>query len=212
MAPTSQLEQCKETILKSNNKHKSYYDKNLSIIRKLEFGDVVVTRKVIAKSKIDDRWNGEPYEVVQIPDSDIPVCQVQHIETGRITSKHRNGQLPIFGHIIKGSTSTKIDKPKPVMSQPTPEDNDYEENQEDSIINIPVVYTEPVDDTNNHDHIDSDETTKIELDNETDELSTNEGSTDEDEMTPLRPGTRIRHPPDRFSPSTYTAIVYSTRL
>ena len=90
---------CKEAILKSNNKH----DNNLPIIRKLELGDVVVTRKVIAKSKIDDRWHGEPYEVVQIPGSDIPVYQVKHIETGRITSKHRNSLLPIFGPIIKGS-------------------------------------------------------------------------------------------------------------
>ena len=45
------------------------------------------------------------------------------------------------------------------MSQPNLEDNDYEEDQEDSIINIPVVYTEPVDNTNNHDHIYNDETT-----------------------------------------------------
>ena len=98
------------------------------------------------------------------------------------------------------------------MSQPVPEDNYYEEYQEDAIIHIPVVYTEQVDDSNNHHHIDNDETTEIELDNETDELSTSEGSTDEDEMTPLRRGTRIRHPPDRFSPSTYNSIVYSTRL
>ena len=98
------------------------------------------------------------------------------------------------------------------MSQPTPEDSDYEEDQGDSIINIPVVFTEPVDNTNNHDHIDNDETTEIDLDNETDELSTNENSPDEDEMTPLKWRTRIRHPPDRFSPSTYNSIVYSTRL
>ena len=39
------------------------------------------------------------------------------------------------------------------MSQLTPEDNAYEEDQEDSIINIPVVYTEPVDNTNNHNPI-----------------------------------------------------------
>ena len=96
------------------------------------------------------------------------------------------------------------------MSQPIPED--YEEDQEDVIIHIPVVYTEKVDDANNHHHIDNDETTENDLGNETDELSTNEGSTDEDEMTPLRRGTRIRHPPDRFSPSTYNSIVYSTRL
>ena len=76
---------CKKAILKSNNKHKGYYDKNLPISRKLELGDIVVTRKVIAKSKIDDRWNGELYEVAQISDADIPVYQVKHIETGRIT-------------------------------------------------------------------------------------------------------------------------------
>ena len=92
------------------------------------------------------------------------------------------------------------------MSQPTSEDKDYEEDQEDVIINIPVVYTEPVDDTHNNDHIDTNETTEIDLDNET------EDSTDEDVMTPLRRGSRIRHPPDRFSPSTYNYIVYSTRL
>ena len=63
----------------------------------------------------------------------------------------------MFGPIINGSTSTKTKKPKPVMSQPIPEDNDYEEDQEDVIIHIPVVYTEPVDDTNNHDHIYNDE-------------------------------------------------------
>ena len=79
------------------------------------------------------------------------------------------------------------------MSQPTPEDNDYEDDQEDAIINIPVVYTEPVDDNNNHDLIDNDETTKIDLDNETGELSTNEDSTDEDMMTPLRRQTQINN-------------------
>ena len=73
---------CKEAILKSNNKRKCYHDNNLPIIRKLELEVIVVTWKVIAKSKIDDRWNGEPYEVVQIPDSDIPFYQVKHIETG----------------------------------------------------------------------------------------------------------------------------------
>ena len=80
-------------------------------------------------------------------------------------------------------------KPKPVMSQPTSEDKDYEEDQEDVIINIPVVYTEPVDDTHNNDHIDTNETTEIDLDNHETEI-----------------------PPDRFSPSTYNYIVYSTRL
>ena len=39
------------------------------------------------------------------------------------------------------------------------------------------------------------------LDNDIKDLSTNEYSTDEDVMTPLRRGTRIRHPPDICSPS-----------
>ena len=51
-----------------------------------------------------------------------------------------NSLLPIFGPIIKGSTNTTTEKPKPVMSQPTPEDNDDEE---DAITNIPVVSTPP---------------------------------------------------------------------
>ena len=42
---------CKEAILKSNNKHKGCYDKNLPIIRQLELGDVVVTRKLLRSLK-----------------------------------------------------------------------------------------------------------------------------------------------------------------
>ena len=66
--------------------------------------------------------------------------------------------------------------------------------------------------TLNQYHIDNDETTEIDLDTETGDLPTNEDSTHKDRMTPLRRGTRIRQPPDKFSPSTYNYIVYSTRL
>ena len=68
---------CKESILKNNERHKKYYETKLSVIRELQLGDIVVTMKIIQTSKIDDRWNGEPYEVMDIPVDDIPVYKVE---------------------------------------------------------------------------------------------------------------------------------------
>ena len=56
----------------------------------------MVTRKIIQTSKIDDRWNGEPYEVMDIPVDGIPVHKVKSCETGKVVSKYRNSLLPLF--------------------------------------------------------------------------------------------------------------------
>ena len=100
---------CKESILKNNERHKKYYDSKLSVIRELQLGDIVVTRTIIQSSKIDGRWNGEPYEVIYIPVDDIPVYKVKSCETGKVVSKHRNSLLSLFGPMIK---PTKVNPPK----------------------------------------------------------------------------------------------------
>ena len=114
---------CEESILKNNERHKKYYDSKLPVIRELQLGDILVTRKVIQTSKIDDRWNGEPYEVMDIPVDDIPVYKVKSCETGKAVSKHRNSLLSLFGPMIR---PTKVDPPKKAKVLSTTDTSDDE--------------------------------------------------------------------------------------
>ena len=73
-------------MLKKGEVHKKYYDKGLPLLRRLEVGDVVVMRKLVKESKIDDRWDEAPQVVVTVPDNGIPVYKVKNIETGKIST------------------------------------------------------------------------------------------------------------------------------
>ena len=57
----------------------------------------MIARKIIQTSKVDDRWNGDPYELIYIPVDGIPVYKVKSCETGKVVSKDRNSLLPLFG-------------------------------------------------------------------------------------------------------------------
>lgn len=194
-------EKCKEAMLKSNIKHKHYYDRNLPILRPLQLGDIVVTRKVIASSKIDDRWNSDPHEVVEIPESDIPVFKVKNLSTKKVISKHRNSLLPLFEPIATDHATKDI---KVVNDQPEPDIRmeDDLDTPEEVIISIPIQYP---------DHMDGQQPEEPPPDPIEDELS--ELDSDEEPATPPRRSGRNRRPPDRYTPSSYNSvIVFSTKL
>ena len=204
-ALTESYQKCKEAILRSNSRYKMYYDKDRPIVRPLNIGDIVVTRKINANSKIDDRWNSDAYEVMEVPDNEIPVYKIKNVTTGKTVNKHRNSLLPLFEPIVdkdRSGPQRKIDLPQKVV--PIVED-DVDEHDE-VIITVPIVH--PTQNTVNHDEFEptDDDNSKPDDDDQDDEMSTEEVS------TPLKRCDRYRRPPERYSPSTYKPIIISTRL
>ena len=78
--------------------NKANYDKKVKE-NKLEVGDIVLVRKVgfRGRHKLADKWEIEPYTIVGIPDSNVPVYQVQlESKNGPIRILHRNFLLPFI--------------------------------------------------------------------------------------------------------------------
>ena len=191
---------CKESILKNNERHKNYYDSKLPVIRELELGDIVVTRKIIHTSKIDDRWNGERYEVIYIPVDDKPVYTVKSCETGKVVSKHRNSLLSLFRQMIK---PTKVNPPKKDRNLSTTDTSD-DETEDDNVMGYIIVEIPG----NLHGHEDY-----VEKEDSGDEIAEKDvgrasDSCSDDTHTPPK---RIRRPPDRYTPANYNTIFVTTR-
>ena len=214
----SAYQKCKQSLLKHNERHKRYYDSKLiPVMRKLQLGDIVVTRKMILTSKIDNRWNGEPHKVVGIPVDDIPVYQVKNCETGKITSKHRNSLLPLFGPVIQQdkpnqrNPTTKKDKG---LSGTEPHEEEVDDNDSinDIIIDLPLNEHDPEDIAEVPERLE--ESMDDDLDDQSEEPSrtTSDAESSDDPATPLRRSDREHRPPTRYSPSHYNAITMTTRL
>ena len=95
-----------------------YYDKDRPIVRPLNIGHIVVTRKINANYKIDDRWNSYAHEVVEVPGNEIPVYKIKNATTGKTVNRHRNSLLPMFEPIVNKDRSgpqRKIDLPQKVV-------------------------------------------------------------------------------------------------
>ncbi len=196
-------DKCKTAIMKSQQKHKQYYDKNLPIIRELQIGDIVVTRKIIKMSKIDDRWNSEPHEIVKVPADDIPVYTVKNLMTGKIINKHRNSLLPLFGPVIHDTPVIQAKKDKKLDDLVIPLDDEDSDDNEQIIILAPQDNTEIVEQHNAVDDVDE---------SVDDESMMSDPQSDDEPSTPVRRSSRHGRPPERYSPSTYSAITMTTRL
>ena len=88
----------KKNIEKSNTRHKQYYDNKVRF-SKLEIGDRVLVRLLAnkGKCKLSDKWEKDPYVVLDIPHDDIPVYKVQRSSgKGPIRFLHRNLLLPFM--------------------------------------------------------------------------------------------------------------------
>ena len=173
-------------------------------------GDIVVTRKMYASSKIDDRWNSEPHEVIVVPCDEIPVYKIRHVLTGKTVNKHRNSLLPLFEPIAIIDVKDNGKKADPPQ-QPLPIVDDDLEEHDEVIITVPIVHPEQ----SVIDEIAHDDENDAQTGENADQTDDNGGQTEEsdDEMsTPLKRSDRDRHSPDKYSPSTYKAIILSTRL
>lgn len=105
---------------KSQEKQKEGYDQRVRGAE-IRAGDRVLVKIVSfdRKYKISDKWEEEPYLVLDQPDPSIPVFQIQKETSKRkIRTLHRNLLLPI-GHLESYKTVEELDteilklKPKP---------------------------------------------------------------------------------------------------
>jgi len=82
---------------------------------RLEEGDMVLVRKVglRGRNKLADKWEHDPYVILEIPDRDVPVFKVQ-LETrkGPVRTLHRNMLLP-FVSIPNHEDEPPQDIPQP---------------------------------------------------------------------------------------------------
>ncbi|XP_062578027.1 adenylate cyclase, terminal-differentiation specific-like [Saccostrea cucullata] len=104
---------------KSQERQKEIYDRRTTNAE-IQLGDRVLV-KIVAfdgKHKIADKWEEEPYLVIEHPNPEIPVYKVQKETTkGKTRTLHRNLLLPI-GHL--DSYKTSVDETSPSTSRPTP--------------------------------------------------------------------------------------------
>lgn len=105
---------------KSLEKQKEGYDQRVRG-SEIRAGDRVLVKIVSfdGKHKISDKWEEEPYLVLDQPETSIPVFQIQkETSKGKIRTLHRNLLLPI-GHLESYKTVEELDteilklKPKP---------------------------------------------------------------------------------------------------
>ena len=85
-----------EVIQKESARSKRRYDRKICG-SKLHTGDLVLVRQKAfkGKHKIQDRWENEPYKVIQQIHSNIPVYKVKKDGEEKIRTLHRNMLFPI---------------------------------------------------------------------------------------------------------------------
>jgi len=99
---------------KRANVNKRIYDTGVKENR-LEVGDAVLVQKVGLKgrNKLADRWERDPYVIVDIPDPAVTVFQIR-LESGKgpLRMVHRNFILPFI------SVPSDEEDPTPITPQP----------------------------------------------------------------------------------------------
>ena len=107
---------------KSAEQHKAQYDKKVREST-LDIGDSVLVRNVglKGKNKLADKWDKDPYVVIDIPDKSVPVFRVGK-ESGSETVKtlHRNmllpfSSIPSTSQVDESLLSNKTQKPPKKM-------------------------------------------------------------------------------------------------
>ena len=97
---------------KKGQKYTGHYDRKVRN-SKLKVGDRVLVLSVRSKNKLGDKWERNPYVVIDKPNFDLPVFKVQQEgNKGVIRTLHRNLLLPFM--FINDSQSSqksmKLDK------------------------------------------------------------------------------------------------------
>jgi O-acetyl-ADP-ribose deacetylase (regulator of RNase III) len=88
---------CVDRMKAQQKRHKLNYDNKLRrAVEQLQPGDIVLAQKVKKTSKIDDRWEDSPFQVISHPNEDIPVYIVKNMTDGRTRTLHRNFLQPFF--------------------------------------------------------------------------------------------------------------------
>lgn len=88
---------CIDRMKSQQLRHKQIYDGKIRYnIEDLKPGDVVLVQKVRRMSKIDDRWEDSPYEVIQQSNKQIPVYRVKNLVDGKVRTLHRNFLQPFY--------------------------------------------------------------------------------------------------------------------
>lgn len=190
----SAFEQSRQTIEENNDRNEMYYNDKHKLSEPLNIGDIVVKKKLIRSSKIDNRWDNDLYRVVS-ETTDIPVYEIENVITKRREKQHRNHLLPLFGPVI-----VNVEPPKPPKKRENTNldilelDEEQDDNDEDVEI---IINPEP----------DSIVDSESEVDGSL-ESESNESSDSQEQELPRRIG-RVRNPPNRFSPANYHSILPS---
>ena len=96
---------------KKGQKYKGHYDSKVRY-SKLEVGDRVLVRNVSVrgKNKLGDKWERNPYVVIEKPNLDLPVFKVQQEgNKGPIRTLHRNLLLPFMSIDDNQSRSEELE-------------------------------------------------------------------------------------------------------
>ncbi|VDI22698.1 Hypothetical predicted protein [Mytilus galloprovincialis] len=134
----------KETSKKAQLRQKKNYDTKVKG-GTIKIGDLVLV-KIVAfegKHKLSDKWEQDPYVVLEQPNLEIPVFTVRKESgEGRKRNLHRNLLLPV-GHLVEPTRPvpklrkpSKKEPPKPaprVLRKPT---IDYPESSDEDIIDV----------------------------------------------------------------------------
>nr|XP_034334873.1 uncharacterized protein LOC117692026 [Crassostrea gigas] len=118
-------------IGRNSNRYKKNYDHGVRF-EKLDIGDRVLVKMLVfsGKAKLSDKWERDPYVVVEQPVSNIPVYRVKNEVSGKIRTLHRNLLLPFM--CITESSSSNIEStekmPRPEQKEST-EKSDISESE-----------------------------------------------------------------------------------
>ena len=107
---------------KSAEQHKAQYDKKVREST-LDIGDRVLIRNVglKGKNKLADKWDKDPYVVIDIPDKSVPVFRVgKESGSGTVKTLHRNmllpfSSIPSTSQVDESLLSNKTQKPPKKM-------------------------------------------------------------------------------------------------
>jgi len=142
----------KEHSRETAEKNKKEYDRKQRSSA-LECGDNVLIRKVGLKgrNKLADRWEEEPYVIVDKPCQDMPVFKVRKIDGSKQKVLHRNMILPLgtksevsLGKIDRLGKSDRQSKTegRTDLHLPRTENEYVSSSDDDYFVFVPRVYTE----------------------------------------------------------------------
>ena len=107
---------------------------------RLEVGDTVLVRNVglQGKYKLADRWDSNPYVVLEMPNADIPVYKVRRRDkVGPVRCLQRNLLLPFNSVPLETTGEVRKDPPPPTRScrgkQPTQSSESESESSESDV-------------------------------------------------------------------------------